>query len=97
MANNRVSPDVNFTEIAAQLDGYTGSDIKEVCREAVTRISNEMAERLETDSGRTGDDAARGGEASDGLLQVLRPVEMRDFRAAMAKLSASVSPSQSLR
>ena len=97
MKNNRVSPDVNFTEIAARLDGYTGSDIKEVCREAVTRISNEMAELLEaTGSGRTGGDAARGGEAGgeaggDGSLEVLRPVEMRDFRAAMAKLSASVS------
>lgn len=47
MAGNRVSPDVNFTAIADRLEGYTGSDIKEICREAVVRIAHEQAQKYE--------------------------------------------------
>ena len=54
MSMNRVDEGVNFTTIAAKLEGYTGSDIKEVCREAVVRISNEQAKELD-----------RGGEGVD--------------------------------
>lgn len=44
---NRVDRSVNFTTLAEKLDGYTGSDIKEVCREAVVRVAHERARRLE--------------------------------------------------
>jgi SpoVK/Ycf46/Vps4 family AAA+-type ATPase len=47
LANNRVSPDVNLTKLAEKLDGYTGSDIKEICREAVVRVAHERASLLE--------------------------------------------------
>jgi SpoVK/Ycf46/Vps4 family AAA+-type ATPase len=46
MANNRVDPSVDFTAIAKDLEGFTGSDIKEVCREAVVRIAHEKAQVL---------------------------------------------------
>ena len=42
-----MADDVNLTQVALKLEGYTGSDIKEVCREAVVRISHEEALRLE--------------------------------------------------
>merc|ERR1740139_769704 len=47
MRENRVDPDLNYTQLAARLEGYTGSDIKEVCREAVVAISHEQAKQLE--------------------------------------------------
>jgi SpoVK/Ycf46/Vps4 family AAA+-type ATPase len=47
LAGNRLAPDVNLTQIASSLEGYTGSDIKEVCREAVLRVSHERAVLLE--------------------------------------------------
>lgn len=50
MAANRVSPDVNFTTIADRLEGYTGSDIKEICREAVVRTAHEQAQKYEQGS-----------------------------------------------
>mmetsp|Transcript_4063 Transcript_4063/g.6433 ORF Transcript_4063/g.6433 Transcript_4063/m.6433 type:complete len:257 (-) Transcript_4063:307-1077(-) len=102
LAENRLGGDVNLTLIAERLEGYTGSDLKEVCREAVVQISHEQARMLDRgeqllDSSDTDDededylenDAAYG--ASSGSFQMLRPVTMQDFDNAMRKLKRSVS------
>ena len=47
LSENRLDPSVNFTLIAEKIEGYTGSDIKEVCREAVVQISHEQARMLD--------------------------------------------------
>ena len=94
LAENRLDPMVNLTAIAESLDGYTGSDIKEVCREAVVQISHEQARLL--DRGFSDDDS----DDKDGVLEEqnygaglnrLRPVKMTDFEKAMKKLKRSVS------
>ena len=41
LANNRLAGDVNLTSVAESLEGYTGSDLKEICREAVVRVAHE--------------------------------------------------------
>lgn len=78
LSSNRLAADVNISSIAEDLDGYSGSDIKEVCREAVVRVSHEKACMMETDVGQMGDDFS------------LRPVNLTDFKEAMRKLKASV-------
>eukprot|EP00903_Cladosiphon_okamuranus_P011861 g11142.t1 len=84
MAQNRVDASVNFTAITAELEGFTGSDIKEVCREAVVRIAHEKAQEL--------DKAGVAGEREEiDLTARLRPVTMDDFWEARKKLTASVS------
>mmetsp|Transcript_4618 Transcript_4618/g.8995 ORF Transcript_4618/g.8995 Transcript_4618/m.8995 type:complete len:204 (-) Transcript_4618:121-732(-) len=83
MRENRVEPSVNFTTLAHRLEGYTGSDIKEVCREAVVGISHEQASMLEGGAG--GDRRSAMGWAR------LRPVHMGDFERALKKLQRSVS------
>lgn len=84
MSTNRVSPDVNMTSIARRLEGYTGSDIREVCREAVVRIAHDESQKLEKE--------AQGGVGLEALSNHrLRPVTNEDFAAAMEKLSASVA------
>jgi SpoVK/Ycf46/Vps4 family AAA+-type ATPase len=85
MAENRMDPSVNFTQIAERLEGYTGSDIKEVCREAVVQISHEQARLLDQGFINTREDV------TEGSLQRLRPVTMNDFENAMNKLKRSVS------
>ena len=75
---NRVGKDVNFTKLAERLDGFTGSDLKELCREAVVRISHEQASILD-----------KGGDLADGLR--LREVQQADFDAALKKIKKSVS------
>lgn len=76
LADNRLDPAVNLTDIAERLEGYTGSDIKEVCREAVVQISHEQARLLD-----------EGGTPPERL----RPVTMEDLEEALTKLKRSVS------
>lgn len=85
LAENRLDPSVNLTQIAERLEGYTGSDIKEVCREAVVQISHEQAKMLDEGSGVLGSIA--------GPLKRLRPVTVEDFEKALGKLKRSVSES----
>mmetsp|Transcript_6274 Transcript_6274/g.9552 ORF Transcript_6274/g.9552 Transcript_6274/m.9552 type:complete len:267 (+) Transcript_6274:66-866(+) len=90
MAENRLSADVNLTVIAERLEGYTGSDIKEVCREAVVQISHQQARVL--DQGGPMAVETEGGELNDfDASGRLRPVNMKDFEDALGKLKRSVS------
>ena len=98
LAENRLDPAVNLTSVAERLDGYTGSDIKEVCREAVVQISHEQARILDngfdvTSSGGVdeGEDSMPNQDADLSSLQRLRPVTMGDFDSAISKLKRSVS------
>ena len=77
MQNNRVEPSLNFTQVAEKLEGYTGSDLKEVCREAVVQISHEQASLLD-----------KGKVAS---FSRLREVKRSDFDQALTKLKKSVA------
>lgn len=88
LAENRLDPTVNLTTIAERLEGYTGSDIKEVCREAVVQISHEQAKLLDHGSASAADSRE---DVTKGSLQRLRPVNMDDFEKALSKLKRSVS------
>ena len=103
LASNAIATDVNMTAIATELEGYSGSDIKEVCREAVVRVSHERASLLESSAtssslpGEDEDEKGDGGKEEDGditgNLFELRPVNATDFKEAMRKLKASVDES----
>ena len=85
LAENRLDSAVNITQIAERLEGYTGSDIKEVCREAVVQISHEQARLLDEGFANSREDI------TEGSLQRLRPVTVHDFETALSKLKRSVS------
>lgn len=86
LAENRLDPEVNLTAIAERLEGYTGSDLKEVCREAVVQISHEQAKLLDQGFG-----SSSRKDITEGSLQRLRPVSIADFESALSKLKRSVS------
>ncbi len=84
LMGNRIDPEANLTTIAEMLDGYSGSDIKEVCREAVVRIAHERAKIFE--------EGIHDRKSHDSPF-TLRPVTLEDFKMAMQKLKASVDDS----
>lgn len=84
LAENRLDTGVNLTMIAERLEGYTGSDIKECCREAVVQISHEQARMLDQGFHSSREDV------TEGSLQRLRPVTMEDFDKSLSKLKRSV-------
>lgn len=94
LAENRLDNNVNLTSIAERLEGYTGSDIKEVCREAVVQISHEQARLLDQGlqlNSDSNEDSVSSQDADLSALQTLRPVTNDDFENAMSKLKRSVS------
>lgn len=102
LSGNRLGPDVNLTDIAVLLDGYTGSDVKEVCREAVVRVAHERAKEIEmgyigkiADGYTSKSSSLPVDSTSDAAPELhvsspLRPVSLADFKIAMTKLKASV-------
>ena len=83
-------------------DGPVGSDIKEVCREAVVRIAHERASALESglevldsishsysNASTTGLSSSESNEVD--VNTALRPVTLRDFKLSMLKLKSSVN------
>ncbi|CAN0383535.1 unnamed protein product, partial [Phaeothamnion confervicola] len=70
---------------------FTGSDIKEVCREAVVRIAHEKAQQLESGAQRLAAGGDGDGDDELGLMARLRPVTMEDFAEARKRLTTSVS------
>eukprot|EP00554_Chaetoceros_debilis_P003467 CAMPEP_0194090000 /NCGR_PEP_ID=MMETSP0149-20130528/37003_1 /TAXON_ID=122233 /ORGANISM="Chaetoceros debilis, Strain MM31A-1" /LENGTH=1651 /DNA_ID=CAMNT_0038774107 /DNA_START=343 /DNA_END=5298 /DNA_ORIENTATION=- len=96
LAENRLDAAVNLTAVAERLDGYTGSDIKEVCREAVVQISHEQARLLDqglqlNETEEKDEYGIQSQDADLSFLQILRPVTSNDFDSAISKLKRSVS------
>ena len=88
MRDNAVDDDVDLSTLAKKLEGYSGSDCKEICREAIVRISHEHARKL---------DALSASDELDGACVAaldpppLRAACMADFEKAIERLSASVA------
>ena len=84
LSENKLDPSLNLTKVAESLEGYTGSDIKEVCREAVVRISHEKAKQIDEEQLDT-------SQNFDTLYSDIRPILESDFTRAIKKLKASVN------
>ncbi|VDD74032.1 unnamed protein product [Mesocestoides corti] len=72
--------DVNFEEIAEKLDGYSGADITNVCRDASMMSMRRAIEGLSVEE-------IKGLRTADLNL----PTRMRDFEEAISRVSKSVS------
>ena len=88
LRENVVSEDVDLGVLARRLEGYSGSDVKEVCREAIVAISHEHARVLDAQSAA---DELDGACAAALDPPPLRPACMADFEKAIERLSASVA------
>lgn len=76
----KVEPDVNLTEIATKLKGYSGADITNVCRDASMMSMRRKIAGLKPDQIR-----------QLAKEEVDLPVSFQDFNEAIAKCNKSVS------
>ncbi|GKV27006.1 hypothetical protein SLEP1_g36216 [Rubroshorea leprosula] len=102
LAKEKVEEGLNFTELAVMTEGYSGSDLKNLCTTAAYRPVRELIkqERLK-DQGRK-QRAAAGNDTEDASTKMedgeegeriitLRPLNMEDFREAKNQVAASYS------
>jgi katanin p60 ATPase-containing subunit A1 len=80
---DRLSDNVDLDAIAQQAEGYSGSDLVLVCKEAAMRPLRKLLSRL--------DAAPGGGGYRDGALPQPDRVREEDLRAALACTRPTVS------
>lgn len=98
-----VSKDVDITKIARLTEGFSGSDLKELCRNAalyrvrdLLRIDKhhggglkEMSDDEETFHDARQSGAKEGSDDDETFHDALRPICMEDFTNALAKMKNS--------
>ncbi|XWS60284.1 hypothetical protein CRYUN_Cryun07bG0023300 [Craigia yunnanensis] len=89
LAKEDLSPDVDFDAVASMTDGYSGSDLKNLC---VTAAHHPIKEILEKEK------KERAAALAEGKLPPplsgsadIRPLNMEDFKYAHERVCASVS------
>ncbi|RVW94552.1 ATPase family AAA domain-containing protein 1-A [Vitis vinifera] len=99
--------DLDFKELATMTEGYTGSDLKNLCMTAAYRPVKELLqqERLKEDKkkkqkddeGKSSEDASDTKEEAKGeKVIVLRPLNMEDMRQAKNQVAASFASDEAV-
>ncbi|KAF3436863.1 hypothetical protein FNV43_RR19616 [Rhamnella rubrinervis] len=89
LAKEDLSPDVDFEAVASMTDGYSGSDLKNLCVTAAHRPIKEILEKEKKERAAAlleGKPAPALSVSSD-----IRPLNMDDFKYAHERVCASVS------
>lgn len=80
LSKENLEPGFSYEQLAKATEGYSGSDLKNLCVAAAYRPIEELLEQESK------------GEASDGVLApTLRPLNLNDFIHSKAKVRPSVS------
>jgi len=82
LAGTELDADVKLDALAKKLNGYSGSDMRELCREAATSIAHAAARELD----------AAGATSAGEAAKSLRHLRMSDLETAITKVKPSVAP-----
>ncbi|XP_027110178.1 uncharacterized protein [Coffea arabica] len=98
--------DLDFKELAAMTEGYSGSDLKNLCITAAYRPVREliqqerkkdMEKKQKAEEGQSSEDADEGNEeAKEESVIALRPLNMEDIRQAKNQVAASFASEGSI-
>ncbi|CAG2103967.1 unnamed protein product, partial [Medioppia subpectinata] len=81
LINEQLESDIDFEKLAGSTDGFSGSDLSELCRNAVfTRLRNEKSKILEILSNAT--DSNKEGRLSE-FISKIRNVNANDFQSTL--------------
>ncbi|XP_024996948.1 ribosome biogenesis ATPase RIX7-like [Cynara cardunculus var. scolymus] len=102
LAKERVDEGLDFREIANMTDGYTGSDLKNLCTTAAYRPVRELiqqerkkdiAKKIKAENG---EDSQAPEETTEQRVITIRPLNMKDFREAKNQVAASFAAEGSI-
>ncbi|KAJ8715293.1 hypothetical protein PYW08_005274 [Mythimna loreyi] len=87
-----VASDIDFKKLAGQTEGFSGSDLHELCRQAaVYRVRDlardEMARELNKTN--TTEATTSADDSDDEFVDAVRPITMDDLRLSLTKLKES--------
>lgn len=83
LENEPVSDDINIQRLAGATEGFSGSDLRELCRNAsVYRVRDYMRGTQSTADGRS-------TESEDEYHDALRPITMEDLTVSLNKMKES--------
>ncbi|XP_055821628.1 uncharacterized protein LOC129890112 [Solanum dulcamara] len=105
LAKERVDDGLDFKELATMTEGYSGSDLKNLCTTAAYRPVRELIqqERLkDLDKKRRAEEAKKAGvapsmdEDKEDKVITIRPLNMADFKEAKNQVAASFAAGGSI-
>ncbi|XP_053611226.1 outer mitochondrial transmembrane helix translocase isoform X2 [Plodia interpunctella] len=83
-----VAPDIDLKRLAASTEGFSGSDLHELCRQAAVYRVRDLA-RDEIDHHAKNSTKSNGSESEDEFVDAVRPITMDDLRLSLSKLKES--------
>ncbi|KAM7475733.1 hypothetical protein LguiB_022976 [Lonicera macranthoides] len=89
LAKEDLSPDVDLSSVASMTDGYSGSDLKNLCVTAAHRPIREILEKEKKERA-AAQAEGKPAPALSGSADI-RPLNMEDFKHAHEQVCASVS------
>ncbi|XP_045488847.1 outer mitochondrial transmembrane helix translocase isoform X2 [Pieris rapae] len=83
-----VASDIDYKKLAASSEGFSGSDLHEVCRQAaVYRVRDYAREEMARE--KESQDSRNSTESDEEYTDAMRPITMEDLRHSLAKLKES--------
>lgn len=90
LQNEPIADDVDITKIAKSTEGFSGSDLRELCRNAsVYRVRDYMRNERSTESRNDANAAGRSADSEDEYHDALRPITMEDLTVSLNKMKES--------
>eukprot|EP00243_Klebsormidium_subtile_P003995 TRINITY_DN1777_c0_g1_i1.p1 TRINITY_DN1777_c0_g1~~TRINITY_DN1777_c0_g1_i1.p1 ORF type:complete len:674 (+),score=306.34 TRINITY_DN1777_c0_g1_i1:68-2023(+) len=93
LEKEELGSDIDYKELAEATEGYSGSDLKNMCVTAAYRPVRELLNKLKKDKEAA---KATGQDPAGVVPQGVRPLSMEDLRKAREQVAASVSPEASI-
>lgn len=90
LRSERLEPGFNFATIAKHTDGYSGSDLRQVCKTAAIFSVQELL-------GAEAEAEAVGSDDDEEVAKERRPLSVTDFLRALETVRPSVTTAQAYR
>uniref|UniRef100_A0A2A4J8M5 AAA+ ATPase domain-containing protein n=1 Tax=Heliothis virescens TaxID=7102 RepID=A0A2A4J8M5_HELVI len=86
-----VAEDIDFKKLACSTEGFSGSDLHELCRQAaVYRVRDLARDEMAREMNKTVTETSKSGSDSDEeYVDAVRPITMEDLRLSLSKLKES--------